>query len=72
MEDTDRYSDIVPALLNSADIHDYIETTGMVFPYDPSLMKSSSYEARIGEYAFFGTKRGKKEKLGPINHHVWN
>ena len=65
LEDTDRYSDIVPALLNSADIHDYIETTGMVFPYDPSLMKSSSYEARIGEYAFFWDEEGKKREIRP-------
>lgn len=52
-KDKDPYPHIPPALLNSADIHDYVETTGMMYPYCPRLMKSSSYEARIGDKAFF-------------------
>ena len=49
----DPFPNIPSALLNSADIHDYIETTGMVYPYDPKFMKSSSYEAQIGDKAIF-------------------
>ena len=52
-KDKDPYPHIPPALLNSADIHDYVETTGMMYPYCPRFMKSSSYEARIGDKAFF-------------------
>ena len=48
----DPFPNIQPALLNSADIHDYIEATGMVYPYYPKFMKSSSYEAQIGDRAF--------------------
>ena len=30
----DPFPDIPPALLNSADIHSYVKTTGMIFPFD--------------------------------------
>ena len=56
----DPFPSIAPALLNSADIHDYIETTGMLAPYDASLLKSSSYEARIGNYAYYWDEEGKR------------
>ncbi len=61
--DKDPYPKIFPALLNSADIHDYIETTGMVYPYEPRLMKSSSYEARIGAYAYHWDENGNRKDL---------
>jgi deoxycytidine triphosphate deaminase len=57
----DPFPNISPALLNSADIHDYIETTGMVYPYDPEFMKSSSYEAQVGDRAFFWDHLGIKK-----------
>lgn len=50
---SDPFPNIPPALLNSADIHDYIESTGMVYPYDPTFLKSSSYEAQIGDAAYY-------------------
>lgn len=52
-KDTDPFPNIPPALLNSADIHDYIEATGMIYPYDPKYLKSSSYEAQIGNEAIY-------------------
>jgi hypothetical protein len=32
----DPFPEIPPALLNSADIEDYVAKTGMLFPFDPS------------------------------------
>ena len=42
----DPFPEIPPALLNSADIFDYVRTTGMIFPFDPTpeRLKSASYE----------------------------
>lgn len=46
----DPFPDILPSLLNSADIHDYIITTGMICPYDPEKrLKSASYVIRFNE-----------------------
>lgn len=45
----DPFPDIAPALLNSADIYDYVRATGMVCPFEPDpnrgKLKSASYEA---------------------------
>ena len=62
-KDQDPYPEILPALLNSADIHDYIKTTGMVDPYDPTLMKSSSYEAKIGSNAYRWGESNERETI---------
>lgn len=44
----DPFPDIAPALLNSADIYDYVRATGMVVPFEPDpakgKLKSASYE----------------------------
>jgi deoxycytidine triphosphate deaminase len=40
----DPFPNIPPALLNSADIYDYILATGMICPFDESKLKSASYE----------------------------
>lgn len=44
----DPFPDIQSALLNSADIYDYVRVTGMVWPFDPDpdkgKLKSASYE----------------------------
>lgn len=57
-KNSDQFPNIPPALLNSADIHDYIEATGMVYPYDPNLLKSSSYEVQIGDQAIYWDEEG--------------
>ncbi len=45
----DPFPEIPPALLNSADIYDYVRMTGMLHPFDPSpeRLKAASYEACI-------------------------
>ena len=65
-KEKDPFPKIPPALLNSADIHDYINTTGMVDPYDPSLMKTSSYEAKIGNFAYLWGE-GKERENVPLD-----
>jgi hypothetical protein len=42
----DPFPEIPPALLNSADIFDYVAKTGMIYPFEPSKekLKSASYE----------------------------
>jgi deoxycytidine triphosphate deaminase len=43
----DPFPEIEPSLLNSADIHDYVRMTGMLYPYESDDLKSASYEASI-------------------------
>ena len=46
-EYSDPFPDIEPALLNSADIKDYANATGMITPFDDTKLKSASYAASI-------------------------
>jgi deoxycytidine triphosphate deaminase len=46
--DCDPFPSIPPALLNSADIKDYIRQTGMICPYSDERLKSASYAVRVG------------------------
>jgi deoxycytidine triphosphate deaminase len=49
----DPFPDIPPALLNSADIADYVARTSMIHPFHPELLKSASYEvALFGKYFY--------------------
>jgi deoxycytidine triphosphate deaminase len=51
----DPYPDIAPALLNSADIIDYVRETGMIRPFLLENLKSASYEIPlIGSWIFWG------------------
>ncbi len=69
----DPFPKIQPALLNSADIYDYVKITGMLCPFYPEKLKSASYEvALMGKVIYWdesGNKRseyiceGKKFKL---------
>ena len=45
----DPFPEIPPALLNSADVFDYVRATGMVFPFNqtPERLKSASYEVPL-------------------------
>lgn len=45
-QSTDPFPDIPPALLNSADIYDYVRETGMIHPFDrdEEKLKPASYE----------------------------
>ena len=54
---------IPPALLNSADIADYVSATGMICPFDdgPEMLKSASYRVRIlGECVYWDDSGLKK------------
>jgi deoxycytidine triphosphate deaminase len=57
--DSDPFPSIAPALLNSADIIEYVIATGMLFPFrevrdSVQKLKPASYEADIlGEYSFW-------------------
>jgi deoxycytidine triphosphate deaminase len=56
----DPFPTIASALLNSADIEDYIKTIGMVEPYDRTNLKSASYAiCLLGKYVYWDEK-GKK------------
>lgn len=49
----DPFPDIEPSLLNSADIADYVRTTGMIVPFDPAKLKTASYEVKLlGKWTF--------------------
>ena len=59
----DPYPDIQPALLNSADIEDYVNTTGMIDPYYPDKLKSASYEAKIKGKCIYWDENGNKQEI---------
>ncbi len=53
-KDVDPFPAINSALLNTADIDDYMRATSMVFPYNPAKRKTASYAIRVGmEIAFW-------------------
>lgn len=43
----DPYPDIPPALLNSADIKDYVRVTGMIYPFHEEDIKGATYSVRL-------------------------
>ena len=50
----DPFPEIYPALLNSADISDYVAETGMIHPFDPEKLGPASYEMDVdGEYLYW-------------------
>ena len=61
----DPFPKIPPALLNSADIADYVAQTGMIFPFDPAMLGPASYEMVLGgEYLYWnedGNECSRKE-----------
>jgi deoxycytidine triphosphate deaminase len=46
---SDPFTRIPPALLNSSDIYNYECATGLIFPFNENQLKSASYSIRIGE-----------------------
>lgn len=62
----DPFPDIPPALLNSADIADYVRVTGMLFPFDPSeeKLKTASYEIDfVGDVYRWDKPSGEPDKI---------
>lgn len=65
----DPFPQIAPALLNSADIMDYVAATGMIYPFYPELdkddrdvkyWKTASYEIRLLGKCVYWDEKGKK------------
>jgi deoxycytidine triphosphate deaminase len=59
----DPFPAIPPALLNSADVSDYVSATGMICPFDdgPEMLKSASYRVRIlGECIYWDDSGAKR------------
>ena len=59
----DPFPDIPAALLNSADIYDYVRTTGMIYPFDSTKLKSASYEASVGKDCIYWDDQGKRRTI---------
>ena len=59
----DPFPDIPAALLNSADIYDYVRTTGMIYPFDSEKLKPASYEASVGKTCIRWDEKGNKQKI---------
>jgi deoxycytidine triphosphate deaminase len=55
----DPFPSIPAALLNSADIYNYVNTTGMVCPFVEPQLKSASYAIRIGNEIVYWDERGR-------------
>ncbi|MGV7096819.1 dCTP deaminase domain-containing protein [Desulfovibrio sp. QI0434] len=60
----DPFPEIFPALLNSADILDYVAATGMIYPFDPNKVGPASYDMVIdGEYLYWDADGKKRQGL---------
>jgi deoxycytidine triphosphate deaminase len=60
----DPYPEIIPALLNSADIFDYVALTGMIHPFDSSKLKSASYSLPIlGKIVYWDENNERQSKI---------
>jgi deoxycytidine triphosphate deaminase len=59
----DPFPDIPPALLNSADVEDYVRSTGMIFPFARDRLKASSYRVSIGDRCIYWDKNGNDYDL---------
>lgn len=58
---SDPFPEIEPSLLNSADIVDYVEKVGMIYPFYKDNLKPASYGVRLkGEYIYWLSSEEKK------------
>lgn len=63
-KETDPFPEIIPALLNSADICDYVAATGMIYPFhheDNKKFKPASYAVSILGKLLYYDEDGKKQ-----------
>ncbi|MDD2465736.1 MAG: hypothetical protein PHI97_17190 [Desulfobulbus sp.] len=58
--DLDPFPDIDSALLNAADIADYVAKTGMIFPFDLKSLGPASYEMVLGGETLYWDDKEKK------------
>ncbi|MDE2498564.1 MAG: hypothetical protein KGL56_00100 [Alphaproteobacteria bacterium] len=66
--DNDPFPDIPAALLNSADIEDYVAQIGMIHPFRQDWLKPASYSVCVGEKIIFweGTGDGHEFRDIPV------
>ncbi|MDJ0744151.1 MAG: hypothetical protein QNJ32_12405 [Xenococcaceae cyanobacterium MO_167.B27] len=57
----DPFPKIAPALLNSADICDYVAKTGMIHPFEIKKLKSASYAVPIRGKLVYWDEQGEKQ-----------
>ena len=59
----DPFPEIAPALLNSADIIDYVAATGMIHPFYPEIgtLKTASYEVNLLGKCVYWNEEGEKQ-----------
>jgi deoxycytidine triphosphate deaminase len=63
-ETKDPYPEVSPALLNSADVTDYVIKTGMIFPFDLKKLKPTTYALTVGgSYVYWEPNGEKKEGI---------
>lgn len=62
-ESSDPFPNVLPALLNSADIFDYVLATGMLAPFYPTRLKSASYEAALVGPLVYWDAKGEAQHL---------
>ena len=66
---SDPLPNIPPALLNSADITDYVVQTGMIHPFDPAKLKPASYAfPLLGKVVYWETGVRRKRHVIKIGH----
>jgi deoxycytidine triphosphate deaminase len=66
LRSSDPFPSIPPALLNSADISDYVAATGMLYPFEDSdeQLKSASYRVNLlGKCIYWDDENGEKKVI---------
>jgi deoxycytidine triphosphate deaminase len=58
----DPFPEVHPALLNSADVFDYIKTIGMIWPYDDGQLNGVTLSLRVGDVAVYWDEKNEKVK----------
>jgi hypothetical protein len=61
--DCDPFPKIPSALLNGADVYDYVRATGMILPFDQGRLKAASYEVAIGNRYIYWDGKGEIQEL---------
>lgn len=63
----DPFPGIEPALLNAADIGDYVAATGLIFPFDESKLKPASYPLGLGGKILWWDNKTRKKRVVTLN-----
>jgi deoxycytidine triphosphate deaminase len=59
----DPYPRIEPALLNAADIADYVAAAGLIHPFDETKLKPASYPLALGGKILWWDNKSRKERV---------